>query len=56
MANWGTYEYVYLWLPGIEAAEETVTASHYVSALLIFPPHPICLPLEGKMPLAADEV
>ena len=46
-------------MPGIEGAEETVRASRYVSALLSFAPHPFCLPLaelEGKMPLAADEV
>ncbi len=38
---------------------KTVTASPYISAVLNFAAHPFCLPLaelEGKMPLAADEV
>ena len=38
---------------------KTVTASPYISAVLSFAAHPFCLPLaelEGKMPLAADEV
>ena len=38
---------------------KTVTASRCVSAVLSFAAHPFCLPLaelEGKMPLAADEV
>ncbi len=42
-----------------ETAEETVVASRSVSAVLSFRTHPFCLPLaelEGKMPLAADEV
>ena len=36
-----------------------MAASRYMSALPNFAAHPICLPLaelEGKMPLAADEV
>ena len=36
--------------------EETVTATQPGSALLSLAPQPFCLPLEGKMPLAADEV
>ena len=46
-------------LPGVEGAEETVVASHPGSVMLSFRTHPFCLPLaeiEGKMPLAADEV
>ena len=42
-----------------EGAEETIFASRCVSAVLSFAAHPFCLPLaelEGKMPLAADEV
>ena len=39
-----------------ETADKTVVASPYISALLNFLPYPFCLPLEGKMPLAADEV
>ena len=38
---------------------ETVVAAPYVGAMLSFAAHPFCLPLaelEGKMPLAADEV
>ena len=38
---------------------KTVTASPYISAVLSFAAHPFCLPLaelDGKMPLAADEV
>ena len=38
---------------------ETVVAAPYVGAMLSFAAHPNCLPLaelEGKMPLAADEV
>lgn len=31
-----TYEYVYLWRPGIEVAEETVKLPPYVSAVLCF--------------------
>ena len=42
-----------------ESAGQTVKLSRYVSAVLSFAAHPNCLPLaelEGKMPLAADEV
>ena len=42
-----------------EGAEETIFASRCVSAVLSFAAPPFCLPLaelEGKMPLAADEV
>ena len=38
---------------------ETMATSRHVSAVLSFAPHHLCLPLaelEGKMPLAADEV
>ena len=38
---------------------ETVVAAPYVGAMMSFAAHPNCLPLaelEGKMPLAADEV
>ena len=59
MANWGSYGYICLWLPGVGSTEETRAASRYMSALPNFEAHPICLPLaelEGKMPLAADEV
>ena len=48
--------------PGVEGAEKTLVASHYMRLCYIsakFRLFPICLPLaelEGKMPLAADEV
>ena len=62
MAHWGSYGYGYLWCPGVETMEKTVafrTKLVQMKALLSFLPHSFCLPLaelEGKMPLAADEV
>ena len=49
-----TYEYAYLWRPGIEVAEETVAASRNASALLNFAPHPIGSPARGAGSFAAE--
>ena len=38
IAHWGTYGYIYLWSPGVEIADETVTASRNASAMLSFLP------------------
>ena len=37
-----------------EAAEETVVASHYVSAVFSFLPHSIGSPVKGSRQLAAE--
>ena len=50
MANWGTYQYIYLWLPGVEGADKTVFASRYIRLCYIsakFSPHPIVFPLRS---------
>ena len=35
-ANWGSYGYIYLWLPGVEGACKTMAASHNVNAAKAF--------------------
>ena len=61
VANWGTYQYIYLWYPGVETMEETVVASRYIRLCYIsakFSPHPIVFPSsyagEGKNGAVCD--
>jgi len=52
-AHWGTYQYGYLWLPGVEVTDQTMVASRYGSALLNFAPRLIGSPARGAGSFAA---
>jgi hypothetical protein len=54
IAHWGTYRYGYLWSPGVEIADETVTASRNASAMLSFLPHPLAHLSRGAGSFAAE--